>query len=61
MIFPLTCIVIIVSFVIDMMMLIKYLTFLFVVVSDDYGYAFVEHKGYRDEAESIELVKMEAV
>ena len=56
MIFPLHRIVIIVSFVIDMMMLIKYLTFLFVVVSDDYGYAFVEHKAYRDEAESIDLV-----
>ena len=61
MIFPLHRIVISVSFVIDMMMLIKYLMFLFVVVSDDYGYGLIEHKLYRDEAESIELVKMEAV
>ena len=61
MIFPLTRIVIVVSFVIDMMILIKYLMFLSVVFADDYGYGIVEHKGYRDETENIELVKMEAV
>ena len=60
MIFPLTRIVIVVSFVIDMMILIKYLMFLSVVFADDYGYGIVEHKGYRDETENIELVKMES-
>jgi len=61
MIFPLHHSVIIVSFVIEMMMIIKYLMFLFVVVSDDYGYGLIEHKLYRDETEMIQLVKMEAV
>ena len=60
MIFPLPRIVICVSFVIDMMIVIKYLVYLSVVFSDDYGYAIVEHRGFRDESDHIELVKMES-
>ena len=60
MIFPLTRIVVVVSFVIDMMIVLKYLMFLSVVFSDDYGYAIVEHKSFRDETENVEPVKMES-
>ena len=45
--------------VIDMMMIIKYFVYLAVVFSDDYGYAIVEHKGYRESSENLETVKME--
>lgn len=60
MIFPLPRIVICVSFVIDMMIVIKYLVYLSVVFADDYGYAIVEHKSFRDETENVEPVKMES-
>ena len=56
-----TCTMYILSviFVIDMMMIIKYFVYLAVVFSDDYGYAIVEHKGYRESSENLETVKME--
>ena len=60
MIFPLPRIVICVRFVIDMMIVIKYLVYLSVVFADDYGYAIVEHKSFRDETENVEPVKMES-
>tara|TARA_Y100001963_G_C6770193_1_gene444457 strand:- start:733 stop:900 length:168 start_codon:yes stop_codon:yes gene_type:complete len=45
--------------VIDMMMIIKYLVYLAVVFSDDYGYGIVEHRGYRELSENLESIKME--
>ena len=60
MIFPLTRIVVVVSFVIDMMIVLKYLMFLSVVFADDCGYGIVEHKSFRDETENVEPVKMES-
>ena len=45
---------------IDMMIVFKYLVYFFVMFSDDYGYAIIEYKQFRDKAENLELIKMEA-